>query len=255
MSHANPTRNVIVFTCINDRDLNADLLELAITSLRGKGGYRDDIVVFTDFDRKLRNEDVLRITRVVVDRVVTTDPKNFRIYMNRFYDFSRHRKMIYLDFDILTLRNVNRVFSFMRGDEVHFTYAPVFGWTDTAFMAGSYVDQYRDSAVVAASPTGICSGIFGIRTDGLDALLEIWQRTLAATPTGNDQHALNEIIVRGMVRAAAFPNEWVAYPYQVRKDDDDRRVFHKPRDFIFYHFNPVNNQVKFGMMSEYLARA
>lgn len=255
MSTDSPTKNVIVFTCIQDRDLNTELLGLAIASLRGKAGFRDDIVVFTDFDRKLHGEDDLRITRVIVDREVTADPKNFRIYMNRFYDFGRHRKMIYLDFDILTLKNVNRVFSFMRGDEVHFTYAPVYGWADSAFMAGAYVESYRDTPIVAGSPTGICSGIFGIRTTALDGLLDIWQRTLRATPTDNDQHALNELLVRQAFAGVAFPNEWVAYPYQVRQESDDRRVFRKPRDFIFYHFNPVNNEVKYRMMTEYLAGA
>jgi hypothetical protein len=143
----------------------------------------------------------------------------------------------------------------MRGDEVHFTYAPVYGWKDAAFMAGSYVEQYRDSAAVAGSPTGICSGIFGIRTRALDGLLDVWQKTLQATPTDNDQHALNELVVRQRVKGVAFPNEWVAYPCQVRQESDDRRIFNRPRDFIFYHFNPVSNEVKFRMMTEYLARA
>ena len=246
--------NAIVFVCLNDRDQNADLLELAITSLRRKSGYKDDIVVFTDFDRKLRNEDALRITRVLVEKGVSSDPKNFRIYMNRFYDFDRHKKIIYLDFDILVLKNVNRVFSYIRGEEIYFTYAPVYSWTDSAFMAGSYIDQCRDSEIVMASPTGICSGIFGMRTKSLDKLLDIWQQRLQAIPTDNDQHALNELIVKGMVKGIALPNEWVSYPYQVRKDSDDRRVFNKPRNFIFYHFNPISNSVKFRMMSDYLER-
>jgi len=175
--------------------------------------------------------------------------------MNRYYDFSRHAKIIYLDFDILVLKNVNRAFSFMRGDEIHFTYAPVYGWTDSAFMAGAYVEQYRNGPIVAGSPTGICSGIVGLRTKVLDGFLDIWQKTLQATPTDNDQHALNEMIVKGMVKGTAFPNEWVAYPYQIRQDADDRRLFSKPRDFIFHHFNPVNNQVKFRMMKDSLEKA
>jgi alpha-N-acetylglucosamine transferase len=246
------TDNAIVFVCLHDSNQNADLLELAIISLRGKAGYKDDIIVFTDFDRKLRNQEGMRITRVLVEMGVTKDPKNFRICMNQFYDFGQHRKIIYLDFDILVLRNVNRVFSYIRGDEIYFTYAPVYSWTDSAFMAGGYIRQYRDSEIVMGSPTGICSGIFGIRTKALDKLLASWQQMLQATPTDNDQHALNELIVKGMVKGVALPNEWVSYPYQVRQDADDRRVFNKPRDYIFYHFNPVSNQVKFRMMSEYL---
>jgi hypothetical protein len=248
------TDNVTVFVCLHDTNQNADLLELAITSLRRKGGYKDDIVVFTDFDRRLRNEEGMRITRVLVGESVTRDPRNFRVHMNRFYDFSNHRKILYLDFDILVLKNVNRVFSYIRGDEVYFTYAPVYSWKEPAFMAGGYIEQYRDSEVVGGSPTGICSGIFGIRARALDDLLDSWQQTLQATATGNDQHALNELIVRGRVKGIALPNEWVSYPYQVRQQSDDRRVFTKPRDYIFYHFNPTSNQIKYRMMSDYLQR-
>jgi hypothetical protein len=239
---------------MHDRDNNAELLELALVSLRRKSRYRDDIVVFTDFDRKLKDEDELAISRVVVEPGVTEDPRNFRIYMNRFYDFCRHKKLIYMDFDILVLKNVNRVFSYIRTDDLYFTYAPVFPWKNEAFMAGDYIDDYLDKDIVRGSATGICSGIFGLKTQGLDKLLDHWQRVLQSTPTDNDQHALNEVLVRGMAGSQPFPNEWVAYPFQVRQDSDDRRIFGKKRDFIFYHFNPTNNLVKLQMMTDYLEK-
>ena len=250
----NSTNNAIVFVCMHDRDYNAELLELALVSLRKKSRYKDNIVVFTDFKRKLRGEDELRITRVIVDEEVTADPRNFRIYMNRFYDFSKHKKIIYLDFDILVLKNINRAFSYIRGDDIYFTFAPLFQWADSAFMAGSYIGDYRNSEIVKASSTGICSGIFGIRTRALDNLLGIWQNTLQATATDNDQHALNELIVKDRVGGVPFPNEWVSYPYQVKQDADDNRVFTGDRDFIFYHFNPTNNRTKLMMMTDYLGR-
>ena len=248
------TNNVIALVCMHDRDNNAELLELALASLRRKSRYKDDIIVFTDFDRKLKDEDELAITRVVVEPGITEDPRNFRIYMNRFYDFSRHKKLIYMDFDILVLKNVNRAFSHMRADDVYFTYAPVFPWKNEAFMAGSYINGYLDKDIVKGSVTGICSGIFGLRTQGLENLLDHWQQVLQSTPTDNDQHALNEVLIKGMVGGQPFPNEWVAYPFQVRQDSDDRRVFGKKKDFIFYHFNPTNNSVKLRMMTDYLER-
>jgi len=246
------TNNVIVLVCMHDRDNNAELLELALVSLRGKSRYKDDIVVFTDFDRKLKDEDELWITRVIVEPGVTEDPRNFRIHMNRFYDFSRHKKLVYMDFDILVLKNINRVFSYIRTNDIYFTYAPVFPWKNEAFMTGSYIDGYLDKDIVKGSATGICSGIFGLRTQGLDNLLGNWQRVLQGTPTDNDQHALNEVLIKDMVSSQPFPNEWVAYPFQVRQDSDDRRVFGKKRDFIFYHFNPTNNLEKLRMMTDYL---
>ena len=249
------TNNVIVLVCMHDRDNNAELLELALVSLRRKSKYKDDIVVFSDFDRKLKDEDELGINRVIVDQGVTNDPRNFRIHMNRFYDFSRHKKLIYMDFDILVLKNVNRVFSYIRAADLYFTYAPVFPWKNEAFMTGGYIDGYLDKDIVKGSVTGICSGIFGLRTQGLDDLLDHWQRVLQSTPTDNDQHALNEVLIKDMVGGKPFPNEWVAYPFQVRQDADDRRVFDKKRDFIFYHFNPTSNLVKLQMMTDYLNQA
>jgi hypothetical protein len=190
----------------------------------------------------------------MVDKDFTEDPRNFRIYMNRFYDFSRHKKLIYMDFDILVLKNINRAFSYIRTDDLYFTYAPVFPWRNNAFMTGAYIDNYLDRDIVSGSATGICSGIFGLRTQGLDSLLEHWQRVLQSTPTDNDQHALNEVLIRGVVGSQPFPNEWVSYPFQVRQDSDDRRVFNGKKDFIFYHFNPTTNAIKLRMMTDYLEK-
>ena len=39
------TNNVIVLVCMQDRDNNADLLNLALVSLRRKSRYRDNIVL------------------------------------------------------------------------------------------------------------------------------------------------------------------------------------------------------------------
>ena len=69
-----PTNNAIVFVCMHDQNYNADLLELALVSLRQKSRYKDSIVVFTNFKRKFKDEDSLNITRVVVDEHVTKDP-------------------------------------------------------------------------------------------------------------------------------------------------------------------------------------
>ncbi|MFQ5642941.1 MAG: hypothetical protein ACE5FQ_04490 [Thiogranum sp.] len=92
-----------------------------------------------------------------------------------------------------------------------------------------------------------------MQTGMLGDLLKEWRGVLRRTPTNNDQHALNEVIVKGMIKAYPFPNEWVSYPVQVRRESDDRRVFTKKKDFIFYHFNPVENRVKYQMMSEIMA--
>ena len=247
------SKNVVVLVCLQDRNFNVELLELALLSLRRRANYTGDIVVFSDFNRKLRDEAALDITRIHVDRYPSQDPRNFRIYMDDYYDFSVHRKLVYIDFDILVLRNINRVFNAIKDKAVYYTYAPVFTWTSEAFMAGHYIDRFRNTPVVRNSVTGICSGIFGVPTAVLGELLEIWRKVLEQTPTNNDQHALNEVIVRGMVKAHPFRNEWVAYPVQVRRESDDNRVFSGKKDYIFYHFNPVENRIKYQMMSEYMA--
>lgn len=246
---------VVVLVCLQDRNFNAELLELALHSLRYRGSYRGDIVVFTDFARPLRGEDELDITRVHVDHYPSEDPRNFRIYMDQYYDFSVHRKLIYMDFDILVMKNINKAFNAIREKAVYFTYAPVFPWAHEAFMAGDYVSEYRDSAIVKGSVTGICSGIVGLPVELLGNLLKVWREVLERTPSDNDQHALNEVLVKGMINARAFQNEWVAYPVQVRQDTDDRRAFSARKEPIFLHFNPVDNAVKFQMMSQYMAAA
>ncbi|MFQ5642940.1 MAG: hypothetical protein ACE5FQ_04485 [Thiogranum sp.] len=88
------SKYVVVLVCLQDANFNAELLELALHSLRQCASYRGDIVVFTDFTRKLRGEDALDITRVHVDHYPSQDPRNFRIYMDNYYDFSVHRKLI-----------------------------------------------------------------------------------------------------------------------------------------------------------------
>ena len=244
--------NAIVLVCLTDSNYNAELLELSLISIRKKARFKGDIIVFTDFTRPLNGEEDYAITRVHIDKLPSEDPRNFRIYMNEYYDFSKHKKIIYIDFDILVMSNINRVFDQIKTDAIYFTYAPYFEWHDDAFTAGSYIDDYRNTTIVKNSITGICSGIFGIRTHMLDNLLKIWRKVLEDTPTDNDQHALNEVIVKGMFKAISYPNEWVSYPLQIRNESDDRRVFKKNKHFIFYHYNPYSNETKFQEMSRHL---
>jgi len=246
------TDNAVVLICMGDLNQNANLLELAVQSLRLKSGFEDDIIVFTDFDRKFTREDELNIRRVVVNETVNNDPKNFRLFMDNFYDFSQHKKIIYMDFDILVLKNISKAFNFIKDNAVYFTYAPVFPWHDLPFGTAGYIMDYQESNIVKGSPTGICSGIFGIQTKALSNLLEKWRQILKVTRTNNDQHALNEAIVKEVVKGVAYPNEWISYPFQVRVDAHDRRLFDGQRDYIFYHFNPANNQVKLNMMTQYM---
>lgn len=246
--------NAVVLVCLTDRNHNAELLELSLRSLREKARFKGDIIVFTDFTRKLDNEDALQITRVIIERSPSEDPKNFRIYMNEYYDFSKHTKIIYIDFDILVMKNINKAFDQIKTDAIYFTYAPFLEWHTEAFMAGSYIDQYRDTKIVKGSVTGICSGIFGIRTHILDDLLSLWRKVLETTPTNNDQHALNELIVKERFKAIAYPNEWVSYPLQVKQDGDDKRIMNKKGNYIFYHYNPYQNEVKIKAMTEHMNR-
>lgn len=242
-------KHVVVLVCLQDTNYNAELLELALHSLRRCAQYEGDIVVFTDFARELKGEKALRLNRVQITDYPSDDPRNFRIFMDKYHDFRPYKKIIYMDFDILVMKNINKAFNFIKDDSVYFTYAPVFPWENEAFMAGAYLNQYKHSAIVKNSPTGICSGIFGLRSTVLGNLLSQWRTVLQRTATNNDQHALNELLVKEMLRARAFPSEWVSYPVQVRSQSDDKRRFLKKRDFIFHHFNPTDNRTKYQMMS------
>ena len=94
-------KNAVILVCLGDKNHNADLLQLAIRSLRDKACFDGTIIVFTDFDRKLQNEDRYKINRITINNTKVSDPRNFRIYMDEFYDFSAHEKLIYIDFDTL----------------------------------------------------------------------------------------------------------------------------------------------------------
>jgi len=244
--------NAIVLVCLSDTNYNAELLELSLQSIRENSRFKGNIIVFTDFKRELKNEENLQITRVHIDNLPSEDPRNFRIFMNGYYDFSKHKKIIYIDFDILVMKNISKVFDEIKSDAIYFTYAPYFEWHTEAFMAGSYINDYKNTPIVKASITGICSGIFGIRAHNLDKLLKIWRKTLEQTETDNDQHALNEVIVKKLFKATAYPNEWTNYPLQIRNESDDRRVFNKKKRFIFHHYNPYTNDIKFQQMTKHM---
>ena len=113
-----------------------------------------------------------------------------------------------------------------------------------AFGANEYIEKFRTAPVVKISPTGICSGVFGIQTRYLTKMLKKWGKVLDKTASNNDQHAFNEMLVKGGYPCRPLPNEWFEYPLQ----KPDARALRSSEHFVFYHYNPVSNPRKLASM-------
>ena len=240
--------NLIVLICLGDKNFNLDLTMLSLKSLRNIAKYSGDILLFTDFDKPIDGMSELDVERCVVPSDSIADPRNFRIYMHRYYDFSHHKKILYMDFDILALQKIDVVFKKIESEKVYYCYAPKMPWDNyDAFGATSeYINKYQNSPVVRASATGICSGVFGIQSKDLLKLLKKWAKVLDNTDSNNDQHAFNELLVKGRFPCQPLPNEWFEYPLQ----KPDARKLRSQEHFIFYHYNPVSNATKIKHMTE-----
>ena len=239
--------NLVVLICLGDKNFNVDLTVLSLKSIREVSGYQGDILLFTDFDREVPELASLNIKRLVVPADSIDDPRNFRIYMHRFYDFSQHEKILYMDFDILVLKKLEAVFKRIEKDKVYYCYAPKMPWDNfDAFGANAYIDKYAKSPVAAISPTGVCSGVFGISSKHLLKLLKKWGKVLDKTESNNDQHAFNELLVKGGFPCQPLPNEWFEYPLQ----KPDARALRSQDHFVFYHYNPVSNPIKLKHMTD-----
>lgn len=245
-------KNLIVLICLGDRNFNIDLTLLSLRSIREVARYEGDILLFTDFERSIPELGVLNIKRLVVSPDTIEDPRNFRIYMHRFYDFGQHEKILYMDFDILVLKKLDAVFKRIEKDRVFYCYAPKMPWDNwDAFGANDYLSKYQHSPVIKASPTGVCSGVFGITSKALLKLLKKWAKVLDKTASNNDQHAFNELLVKGGYPCQPLPNEWFEYPLQ----KPDARNLKSQEHFIFYHYNPVSNPIKLKHMTSDLDSA
>lgn len=238
--------NLVVLICLGDKNFNVDLTLLSLRSIREVAKYDGDILLFTDFDKSISELSELKVKRVVVSPDAIDDPRNFRIYMHNFYDFAQHQKILYMDFDILALKKLEAVFKRITKDKVYYCYAPKMPWdTWDAFGANDYLDKYQRSPVIKMSPTGICSGVFAINSKTLLSLLKKWAKVLDKTVANNDQHAFNELLVKGWFPCQPLPNEWFEYPLQ----KPDARNLQSQEHFIFYHYNPVSNPIKLKHMS------
>ncbi len=240
-------KNLVVLICLGDKNHNVDLTLLSLQSIRRVSGFDGDVLLFTDFDRDIESLNKLQVKRVVVPAGAIEDPRNFRIYMHQYYDFAQHETILYMDFDILVLKGLAPVFRKIESNHVYFCYAPKQPWDNyDAFGANEYIAKYMKSPIVSASPTGICSGVFGIKSRKLKSMLKSWEKVLAKTPSNNDQHAFNSLLVKQGYPCRPLPNEWFEYPMQ----KPDARELRSRDHFIFYHYNPVPNHMKLARMSE-----
>jgi glycosyltransferase involved in cell wall biosynthesis len=193
-------------------------VEDCVDSLRRFGNFGGDIVVVTDcadaaFSAALRREaTLLRVAehelreaahgRAGIERYLAA-----RLRFPHLFDVRPYEQVMYLDSDILAVRDLTPLFS----DRDHFRYACEFQSMDSAGFNGCLSVLERQEARLRR---GINSGTFVVPASYLGECLRTWQSVLDALPhaLGYDQPALNATILRGLIRAQPLPYFTVAYP-------------------------------------------
>jgi glycosyltransferase involved in cell wall biosynthesis len=193
-------------------------VEDCVGSLRRFGRFDGDIVVVTDcaeeaFSTALRREVML----LHVPEHELRDPAHGRVGIQRYlaarlrfpdlFDARAYEQVMYLDCDILAVRDLAPLFS----DRDHFRYACEFQSMNAVGFNGCLsVGEWQEARL----RRGINSGTFVVPAHYLAECLHAWQSVLDALPhaLGYDQPALNAVVLRRLIRAQPLPYFSVAYP-------------------------------------------
>ncbi len=261
------------------------MTRLAMRSLREQGQFNGDVILFTD------SPDVFSVAETTgdVSQLVTIDvvghlarypglvdyPRDwarlFKPFMADYFDFSAYNKVIYLDSDILCAAPIEPLFEHMADERFYFTFSAWFGWIDAStqpngnhspFLGRNFdLAHLQQSDLPRWSETGVCAGVFGMRSECISQYLMAWKARILAFVaegiTASDQMALNELLLQGDIDGAPFHNEWVSYPMTALVGRSDRRHLGKgsasQTGFILYHFNPLSAELKLKHMRAFRA--
>jgi len=256
------------------------MTRLCILSLREKAGYTGDIVIFTDGvhffdDIPQTNLNIVHINGVEKIRQIPgfancpeyLCAQKFRVFMTDHYNFKAYEKLIYIDYDVLVSRNISTVFDYISTSSVYFTYAAQAHWIDkyqkpygqqSPYISSNFkLDTCINSNIFTNSTTGICSGIFGIKTDQMGALFSSWRKRIIQNVAQgiyiNDQFPFNELLLEADVHGEPFPDEWIDYPLLPIIKLDDLRNLESTEKYIFHHFNPCKAETKIHYMKIFSA--
>jgi glycosyltransferase involved in cell wall biosynthesis len=215
-----PTRHDLVYLVAVgvDDPRFAQAVEWCVDSLRHWGRFTGDIAVLSDTDtaRSLASlEPDVRIVTLDVEQLV--DVAHGRLRHERFQaarlgvhkaiDLDAYDTVMYLDADILAVRDIRPLFESV----TEFRYAREF----QPMSGPPFSDSLTDAEFAEARwRRGINSGTYVAPASDLPGMLEIWKTELDRSPNGAgyDQPALNAIVLRRAIAAAALPSMAVGFP-------------------------------------------
>lgn len=270
------TDTAVLLVCIGANAAYIAAAKLTIKSLRSAGQFAGDILLFTDQECIFDDQDANIINvdeSAFLKQFPALDQERrhwsylFRVFMGFYFKASDYSRVLYLDIDVLCHRPIAPVIASISEDHLHFSYAAAVMWLDksasTLSQQGPFFRDFADitlldrSPLAKASPTGICSGIFGTSGQNFDRFMTPWRELILASFSAGipicDQMAFNECLLKGDIPGIAMPNEWIAYPlWKLLGRKDLRALAATKEQAILYHFNPTSAETKLGYMKAFM---
>ena len=202
-------RTLVYLTCFAD-PAYAEAARLCIASLRGKGRYEGDIAVLTDgvFPERTPGATVVRMPR-------PSDAFDLRCMKHRagrILDVSAYDRVLWVDCDVIAIREVAPLFEFCRrglsaGDEYPFN-------TLRAPSVGGCLTWWE--RILFGRRWGVNAGIFCVEARLLRPYLDLWLeevlRYRARADRWIDQPPLNALIARRRIDFTPYPRGWIEMP-------------------------------------------
>lgn len=212
-------RNLVYLVAVGVDDPRfTEAVGWCVDSLRRWGRFTGDIIILSDPDSaaSLRSlEPDARVVSVDLDQLVSVEHARLRserfqaarLGVDKVVDLGSYDTVMYLDADILAVREIDPLFEAV----TEFRYAREFQPMSGPPFSDSLTDaEYEE----ARWRRGINSGTYVAPAADLPAMLEVWKAELDRSPggAGYDQPALNAIVLRGAINAAALPSMSVGFP-------------------------------------------
>ena len=249
-------KNLVFLACRlgDNAAIYRKMLNTCVESLRTKGKFFGDIVVLKNVEEELLQPTYADyVHEYYVDgreafdfkdhEVARAKGKHFKFILHHYIDCSKYDNILYLDIDIIAIRNINRMFC---SDGTKLMYA-----VEDAPMSSDSFNHFIDeeSMVQAAELKGVNSGTFCVPGEKYAEFSEAWKKNLSL-PVLNpgyewDQPALNMVVPRNEFPCEAYHGKTVYFPLLYSYNYGD--------ETLLYHFNSKGQKEKdFNVMRSYL---
>jgi len=249
-------KNLVFLACrLGDNSaIYKQMLNTCVESLRTKGKFFGDIVVLKNTEENLLKPTYADYVHEFCvsgeesfgfgnHELARAKGKHFKFILHHFIDCSKYDNILYLDIDIIAIRNINRMFC-SEGNKLMYA-------VEEASMSSDSFNHFLDeeSMQKAALLKGVNSGTFCIPGAKYELFSETWKQHLSL-PVINpgyewDQPALNVLVLRNEFPCEAYHHQTVYFPLLYSHNYGDETVL--------YHFNSKGQKEKdFNVMRSYL---